>query len=98
MEISLEPEVTFRVGRIRASLWRKHIMDLGTDESPYWVTLSRSRTAPSIKADTSEALDANDIPQAILALKKAHDYIKKRIQEPPQEGFLGADQLINRIP
>jgi hypothetical protein len=95
MEISGEPEVSFRVGIARASLWRRQIQAEG-EKSEYWVTLDRAGTRSELRGE-GELLHGQDIPQAILALKKAHDYIKRRPTQASNSEFLSADALIDRL-
>lgn len=97
MEISMHPEVTFRVGRVRTSLWRKPTQTK-KEECAFWITLSRAQTGLPARNADEEALDATEIPQAILALKKAHDYMRRRPTTAPEKEFLSADALIQRIP
>jgi len=97
MEISAHPEVTFRVGLVRASLWRKPTQTK-EDQNVYWVSLDRKKETPPQRGNNEELLDGADIPAAIFALKKAHDYIKHRPGPAPQREFLSADTLIQRIP
>lgn len=97
VNIDAYPEVTFRVGRIHARLWRKPLLKPG-EESSYWVTLGRAVERAPTRATQEESLNAADIPQLMLALKKAHDYARKRSGTPGTAEFLSADALIQRIP
>ena len=97
MDLSLLPEVSFTVGKVRASLWRKSITSVGED-CMYWVSLGRARPQRLPRREELEVLEAKDIPSAILALKKAHEYLNNHPTAPPQESFVSADLLLNRIP
>lgn len=72
------PEVRFHVGPVRATLWHQAT-------GAYQATLEQQHDQ-SRRDHYTEVLDATEIPKAILALKKAHDYLKKRETAPEAVG------------
>jgi hypothetical protein len=80
------PEVQFRVEFVRVALWPASAPPAeALEERNYKVTVERQRNAGASQEYT-DVLDARDIPKAILALKKAHDYIRNRQRQPPDAG------------
>lgn len=81
-----EPEVEFRVGEVRVSLWHDPISDPNAKRAnSHRVTIERQQASGHSDRYT-DVLQANDIPKAILALKKAHDYLEVRKKEQPDAG------------
>ena len=84
--VSAAPEVQFRVGLVRVAIWPVAAVDLNTPEhGGYQVTVER-QCRFSREREYTDVLDAEDIPKAILALKKAHDYIRGRVHESEEAG------------
>ena len=75
----LTAETLFVVGSVRASFW---VEQSPANEAPaYRITVER-RCENTDKATWTSALRVNDITPAILALKKANDYLKRRTVDP----------------
>lgn len=73
--ISAKPIMEFKVGAVRASIWKNARFD-GTGRSfdSHKVLVERTyKDRDGFKSTSS--LDLNDIPKAILALKQAYEYI-----------------------
>jgi len=86
--ISTKPEKEFKVGAVRAAIWANpRTASDGRSFSSHKVMLERVyKDAGGFKSTSS--LDVNDIPKAILALKKAYEYLLCAEQErenPPQD-------------
>lgn len=73
-DIQSKPEVQFRVGPIRVTIWTN-------PQPPPDRDLPQDTRRVTIEHDshpqaTAATLGACDIPQAVLALRKAHDYLQ----------------------
>ena len=73
-DIQSKPEVQFRVGPIRVTIWTNPLPQPGKDlpQDTRRVTIEHD----SHPRATAATLGACDIPQAMLALRKAHDYLQ----------------------
>lgn len=70
------PVKDFRVGSIRATIWpRRGVRVDGTGYQSHNVVLERTYTDGRGQFQTTGSLDLNSIPKAILALKKAYEYL-----------------------
>jgi len=92
---SARPEVDFKVGAVRVAVWR-NTYSTGSGkvfDSPK-VALERTYRDSQGNFKTTGSLDTNDIPKAILALKKAYEYLTTKANErkesngniPPETG------------
>ena len=74
--ISVKPEMTFKVGAVRAAIWTnpRHSRDGGLFNS-HRVIVERTYKDMHGNFKSTHSLDTNDIPKAILALKKSYDYL-----------------------
>ena len=75
----LTAETLFVVGSVRASFWVEQ--SPANDAPAYRITVER-RCEGTAKPQWTPALRLNDITPAILALKKANDYLKRRAVGP----------------
>jgi len=76
-----KPEISFKVGAVRAAVFRNVIVSNGkTVPLPKVVIEVRYRDKTGQWRGTN-SLSLNDIPKAILALQKAFDYLTQR-KEP----------------
>jgi hypothetical protein len=71
----VKPEITFKVGAVRASVFRNIIEKAGKT-----ITLPKVAIEVRYKDKTGQwngtnSLSLNDIPKAILALRKAFEYL-----------------------
>lgn len=86
----VKPEITFKVGAVRASVFRNIIEKAGKT-----ITLPKVAIEVRYKDKTGQwngtnSLSLNDIPKAILALQKAFEYLMER-KDPkqPEETVIG---------
>ena len=73
--ISAKPIKEIKVGAIRAAIWEnpRHTRD-GRSFTSHKVLVDRVYKDVQGKFQTTQSLDVNDIPKALLALKKAYEY------------------------
>ena len=75
-------EVEFRVGEVLVALWHNPIRDSNDKRAnSHKITIERKQPPGHGSNEYTNVLEAGDIPKAILALKKAHDYIQTRRKE-----------------
>ena len=75
-DIISKPEKEFRVGSVRATVWANpRISTDGRAFESRKVIIERIYKDHVEGFKSTESLDVNDIPKAILALKKAYEYI-----------------------
>ena len=74
--IATRPEKEFKVGAVRAAIWanERHAPD-GKTFNSHKVLVDRVYKDNQGDFKTTSSLEANDIPKAILALKKAYEYL-----------------------
>ena len=74
--ISARPEMEFKVGAVRAAIWTnpRHNAS-GQVFNSHKVLLERTYKDGYGNFKTTSGLDINDIPKAILALKKAYNFL-----------------------
>ena len=82
--LSTKPDQEFKVGSVKASVWsnRRETRD-GKMFNSHKVIVDRVYRDPGGEFKATNSLDVNDIPKAILALKKAYDYL---MTQRPAEG------------
>ena len=99
--MSVLPEARFRVGRIRVTVWPDPLAR-ARDDPIGGMTITIDSLGPGGHGTTeySSVLEAEDSGKAILALKKAHDYLqlRRRHAKPPVEFVEAATLLPVRIP
>ena len=80
---STKPEHEFKVGAVKASIWSnpRETRD-GKLFNSHKVIVDRVYRDSGGEFKATSSLDVNDIPKAILALKKAYDYL---MTQPPAE-------------
>jgi hypothetical protein len=78
------PEKSFRVGAVRASVWKnvRHGKDGKTFEMRA-VTLDRTYKDSDGNYKTTNRFAANEIPKAILLLERAYEYLVMGAEEEP---------------
>lgn len=82
-----KPEVEFRVGEVCVALWHNPIHDPDAKHaSTHKLTIERRHSSHFDRHADTSVLEARDIPKAILALKKAHDYLETRRRHAPGAG------------
>ena len=80
----VKPEITFKVGAVRASVFRNIIEKAGKT-----ITLPKVAIEVRYKDKTGQwngtsSLSLNDIPKAILALQKAFEYLMEHKEAAQQ--------------
>jgi hypothetical protein len=90
-------EVEFRVGEVRVSIWHNPAQD--EMQSGHAISIEHKNEGRGT-AEPVATLPAEHIPKAILALKKAHDYLQMRKSEgqPPQDFQPATERAPERIP
>jgi hypothetical protein len=81
-----KPETSFKVGAVRASVFRNVIINNGRPVPLPKVVLEvryKDKTTGQWKGTNS--LSLNDIPKAILALQKAFEYLTQHKESTAQE-------------
>ncbi len=76
-----KPEVTFKVGAVRASVFRNMIVNNGRQVLLPKVVIEVRYKDKAGQWKGTNSLSLNDIPKAILALQKAFEYLTQH-KEP----------------
>jgi len=86
--IPAKPEKEFRVGAVRVAVWTnpRHAAD-GRIFNSHKIQVERTYKDVTGKFACTNSLDTNDIPKAILALKKAYEYLT--IRDPTNQPSSG---------
>ena len=81
------PEISFKVGAVRASVFKNLVLNNGrTVPLPKVVIEVRYKDKTTGQWNGTNSLSLNDIPKAILALQKAFDYLTQhKDSQPPGE-------------
>ena len=83
--ISVKPEMEFKVGAIRAAIWTNPRQSKdGSIFHSHRVIVERTYKDMHGNFKSTHSLDTNDIPKAILALKKTYDYLMTK-PKPAQQ-------------
>jgi hypothetical protein len=88
-----KPEVTFKVGAIRASIFQnqiprgKELISIGK------VLLEVRYRDKDGQWKSTYSMSANEIPKAILALQKAYDYLMTRKSDDAQNDAADGESL-----
>lgn len=69
------PAKTIRVGAVKATVWPRDRMSNGQSYTAYNVVLDRTYKDATGQFQRTGSLDLNSIPKAILALKKAYEFL-----------------------
>ena len=99
--IAAKPEMEFKAGAVRAAIWMNpHQSADGKSFTSAKVVVERIYKDESGHFKSTHRLDINDIPKAILLLKKAYEVLtlkKPELDHPPiQSHFKPA--IPNRLP
>ena len=70
-----KPEIVFKVGAVRASVFRNLIVKDGQSIQMPKVSIEVRYKDKSGQWQGTNSLSSNDLPKAILALQKAFDYL-----------------------
>ena len=80
----VKPEIVFKVGAVRASIFRNTIEKNGKLISLPKVAIEVRYKDKTGKWQGTNSLSLNDLPKAILALQKAFEYLMEH-KQPEQE-------------
>jgi hypothetical protein len=81
-----KPEISFKIGAVRASVFRNVVINSGRPVSlPKVVIEVRYKDKKTGQWKGTNSLSLNDIPKAILALQKAFEYLTQHKQPDSQE-------------
>ena len=100
--MSTKPAKEFHAGRVRVSIWHMPVAIDGSGENEPYAIIVEKRSR--LGAETQSAIGFDDIPKAMLALKRAYEWIRgmERQSDAPKSnegGFVSAEKLIpERIP
>ncbi len=76
----VKPEIVFKVGAVRASVFRNFIEKNGKSISLPKVALEVRYKDKTGQWQGTNSLSLNDLPKSILALQKAYDYLMEHKQ------------------
>ena len=79
-----KPETDFKIGAVRASVFQNTIVKDGQSIQLPKVVIEVRYKDKSGKWKGTNTLSINDIPKAILALKKAFEYLTDNKSEKPK--------------
>ena len=80
-----KPEIVFKIGAVRASVFRNMIEKNGRSISLPKVILEVRYKDKNGKWQGTNSLSINDLPKAILALKKSFEYLMEHKQPEHNE-------------
>jgi hypothetical protein len=80
-----KPEIVFKVGAVRASVFRNIIGKNGESISLPKVALEVRYKDKTGRWQGTNSLSLNDLPKAIVALQKAFEYLMQHKQPEQQE-------------
>ena len=78
-----KPEIVFKVGAVRASVFRNIIVKDGQSIQMPKVAVEVRYKDKAGQWQGTNSLSSNDLPKAILALQKAYEYLMKH-KEPAE--------------
>jgi len=87
------PEVSFKVGAVRASIFRNKVKRGGKTISIGKVVLEVRYRDKNGQWKSTHSLSANEVPKAILALQKAYEYLMTRKPEATMAGAADDEPL-----
>ncbi|MCX6833761.1 MAG: hypothetical protein NTW07_01275 [candidate division Zixibacteria bacterium] len=87
-----KPEISFKVGAVRATVFRNVIVNNGRQISLPKVVIEVRYKDKAGQWKGTNSLSLNDIPKAILALQKAFEYLTQH-REPgtPENARIGPE-------
>jgi hypothetical protein len=80
-----KPEITFKVGAVRASVFRNIVVNNGRQVPLPKVVIEVRYKDKTGQWKGTNSLSLNDIPKAILALQKAFEYLTQHKEAGTQE-------------
>ena len=81
----VKPEIVFKVGAVRASVFRNTIEKNGQSISLPKVAIEVRYKDKTGQWNGTNSLSLNDLPKAILALQKAYEYLMEHKQPEQAE-------------
>ena len=81
-----KPEVSFKVGAVRAAIFRNEIHQAGRPISIGKVVLEVRYRDKNGEWKSTHSMSANEVPKAILALQKAYEYLTVKQPQDEQSG------------
>jgi len=82
-----KPEKVFKVGAVRASIFRNTIEKNGQTIPLPKVVIEVRYKDKAGQWNGTNSLSLNDLPKAILALQKAYEYLMEHREPEPAEGL-----------
>ena len=79
-----KPEIAFKMGVVRAAIFRNTIQQDGKAVALPKVILEVRYRDKSGNWQSTNSLSVNDLPKAIAALQKAYEYLLSRQDKQPQ--------------
>ena len=79
------PEVSFKVGAVRAAIFRNDMIRGGQTISIGKVVLEVRYRDKSGEWKSTHSMSANEVPKAILALQKAYEYLMTKKPDEAQD-------------
>jgi hypothetical protein len=87
-----KPEISFKVGAVRASVFRNLVANNGKMVPLFKVILEVRYKDKAGRWNGTNSLSLNDIPKAILALQKAFEYLTGHKEPEPAEDLATGPQ------
>ena len=81
----VKPEISFKVGAVRATVFRNVVANNGKMVPLPKVVIEVRYKDKTGQWKGTNSLSLNDIPKAILALQKAFEYLTQHKEPGPQE-------------
>ena len=82
-----KPEISFKVGAVRASVFRNLVAHNGQMVPLFKVVIEVRYKDKTGQWQGTSSLSLNDIPKAILALQKAFEYMTQHRESEAAEDF-----------
>jgi len=94
------PKKDFRVGSVRATIWANpRTTRTGESFVSHTIRLERTYRDPLGEFQKTDSLEVNDVPKAIIALRKAYEHLMTRSDsEGPVRAVSPENLLPRRIP
>lgn len=87
-----KPEITFKVGGVRASVFRNVIQQGGREVALPKVVLEVRYRDKTGQWKSTSSLSINDLPKAVTALQKAYEYLLSEQSRPGETTQRTGDQ------
>jgi hypothetical protein len=87
-----KPEISFKVGAVRASVFRNVVVNNGRQIPLPKVVIEVRYKDKTGQWNGTNSLSLNDIPKAILALQKAFEYLTQHKEPEPAEDLATGPQ------